>query len=67
MPSVGEYFADNEVTLMSLAERENDNQYWESCFKFVADTWDKPVGSLSDKQINWLDKIIEGMREYENR
>ena len=50
-----------EINLDDLFDRAETSEYWNSAHKFVQQVWDKEVDELSQKQIDWLDRILEGM------
>lgn len=40
-------------------EAKFDGSYWENCSKFVNDNWDREIDTMSDKQRQWLDRIMD--------
>ena len=40
-----------------LVEKAEQSEYLEKCFQFYSDVENKDIGKLSDKQVEWLNKI----------
>lgn len=47
-----------DIDLEVLAEKSDENDYWNSVWEFVEKIWDSPVEMLTESQINWLDRIV---------
>ena len=39
--------------------KADDSEYWANCFSFYEQVKDCPIGVLSQKQIDWLERISE--------
>lgn len=48
----------HDIDLEVLAEKSDENDYWNSVWEFVEKIWDSPVEMLTESQINWLDRIV---------
>lgn len=59
-----EMFKLEKVTLEMLDERAGESSYWAGCDKFVNDKWESEIDRMTQKQANWLDKILEDMVEW---
>lgn len=46
-----------------LEEKATSNTYWSSCLTFWNSVKEKPIGSLNEKQLNWLNKIETALEE----
>lgn len=49
--------------LFLLEEKSSTSEYWQKCLDFVYDNQNRLVMFLSEKQVNWLFKIKEGLLE----
>jgi hypothetical protein len=58
---VGSLYGD--AFLFRLEELADEDEYYQSGFKFVSDVWDKPVSDLSKKQADWLERLYEQVQE----
>lgn len=56
---VSDRFRIDEEELEELGE---DDEYWEKCHMFFLEVRDKELGSLTGKQLAWLDKIEQGLK-----
>lgn len=45
------------IDLDLLSELAEDNDYWEKAEKFIVSVWDRDINTLSQKQVDWVDKI----------
>ena len=63
--TVKQYFEDNGYTLNDLEAfvEEQGSAYWDGCFNFVSDNWERDLKTLSEKQHKWLEKIQDEVIE----
>lgn len=57
---VSERFNIDEDTLYTLSRKD---EYWAKCLLFYRDIAHKTIHSLTEKQINWLEKIESQLKE----
>lgn len=67
--TVQEYFNQEGLVLGMLEERVDESNYWNTAFTFVNGVYHDDVNKLSEKQGNWLSRIVDDMSEWriENR
>lgn len=46
----------------NLQDRASESPYWESCLTFIEQKAQTNVNNLSEKQRDWLDKIVDGLQ-----
>lgn len=61
--TVEELFTAEKITLTMLSDKSDESNYWNSCYNFISENWNRQIESLSPKQANWADKICEDMVE----
>lgn len=59
-----ELFEKEKITLEMLWERIYESDYWASAYDFIHQNWDDKIESMTQKQANWMDKILEDMIEW---
>lgn len=59
--TVGEVY--KEINLDWISEQAEENDYYNTCDKFLLEVWDKPIEAMTPKQIKWLDKIQDACLE----
>jgi hypothetical protein len=57
--TVAELFEAEKIDNPDFILHNFDGSYWESCWNFVDDNWDKEIESMSLKQAAWLTKILD--------
>jgi hypothetical protein len=57
--TVQKYFDSENIDLDFLEGMEDGSTYWDSCLNFVTENWTRLITELSEKQNNWLNKILE--------
>lgn len=70
---LSDYLKVENITLEDVEhhafEANPDSDYWESSYNFIKQQYNRHYTFLSQKQKDWVDRIIEDMVEYriENR
>lgn len=68
--TVSSLFASHDFShpyeIRAVAEDNNaGHDYWYDVEAFLEDVWHRDLGSLSYKQKNWIDEILEAIEEFE--
>lgn len=59
--TVEEFFRQEGIDLEFVSEMEGS--YYEKCYNFLADVWEKDIKDLSPKQYQWAQNIREDCAE----
>jgi hypothetical protein len=57
--TISELFLGEKIDLEFLEVMACEGDYWENCFNFIQENWDEDVESLSEKQSDWANRILE--------
>lgn len=58
--TVQEMFEIEKIDLDFVKEKMcGDSSYWDSSAKFLKENWDRNIESMSAKQVNWANKILD--------
>lgn len=47
----------------SLVEKADESDYWNSCLEFYESVEERDLENLSQKQVDWLNKIEENLED----
>ena len=61
--TVQEFFEAEKIFKSDVVAMQDESEYWEKAGNFVLENWDEEVNSLTQKQANWLDRILEDLVE----
>lgn len=52
-----------DIDELALEAKAATNSYWSNCLDFWNSIKEKPLGSLNEKQLKWLNKIEEQLED----
>ena len=58
---VNEYLSQDDY--QEIEDKASEGGYWANCFNFVKDIMNKDMNMLTARQRDWLDRIIDGLKE----
>jgi hypothetical protein len=62
--TVEELFEVEKITLEMIQERSCESSYWDNVSDFIEDVWEKEAEGLTERQYDWVHRILEDMTEY---
>lgn len=62
--TVQDWFNNEGLSLGMLETRGEESSYWSTAFTFVNGVYHDDVSKFSEKQANWLSKIVDDLTEW---
>lgn len=59
MPSVREVYKVLDDEIDRLESKAEESEYWFNCYEFLEEIIDGDISKLSDKQTDWLERILQ--------
>jgi len=62
METVESYFGFEKIDIDFISENF-EGEYWDACDNFIRSNWSRDMDTMSEKQINWLTRILKNCIE----
>ena len=62
MATIREVYKITDDELDALDEKAQESKYWNEVYNFVLQIVDRNLEAISDKQQEWLEKILDEVR-----
>lgn len=61
-PTIMEVYKITDDEIEVIENKGEESEYWMNCYEFIVEILDKTINQLSEKQIDWLERILSDIR-----